>query len=77
MLRDVLERKNKIMIKFHIEEYCENCPEFEIVQESLKSSDFTNGVYVEHHLSCLHAEKCREIKEYLKKGNVKNEVHRT
>lgn len=66
MLRDIL-KEGKKMIKLNIEEYCKNCPEFEVVQETLKSFDMLNGVYAEHHLTCGNIEKCREIKKHLEK----------
>jgi hypothetical protein len=67
LLRDVLGKGKIKMIKLNIEEYCKICSEFEVVQESFKTYDCLNNIYVEHNLTCAHREKCRAIKRHLEK----------
>ena len=52
------------MIKLQIESYCENCPEFEVEQDTttLNSIGFCEAV---HTLSCEHAEKCKNLFNYI------------
>lgn len=56
------------MIKLNIEEYCHNCPDFEV------SVDKTHAYCAEYALdwftteiTCKHRSRCKEIKSYLEK----------
>ena len=49
------------MISLQVEEYCENCPEFEVRQETLKIG-FCDST---HLLMCEHAEKCRNLYKHI------------
>ena len=52
------------MIDLQVEKYCENCPEFEVRQETLRIG-YSNS---SHLLMCEHAEKCRNLVNYFKEG---------
>lgn len=53
------------MISLQIERYCENCPEFEVKQETLRIG-FCDA---SHLLTCEHADKCRNLYKQLKGAN--------
>ena len=52
------------MIDLQIEDYCKDCNEFKVEQDttSLNCIGFCETV---HTLSCEHAEKCKALKKYL------------
>lgn len=50
------------MISLQVEEYCENCPDFEVKQETLRIGFCDSS----HLLMCEHADKCRNLNKYLK-----------
>ena len=79
LLDSFIETKNKWkellkvvqkMIDLKIEEYCKNCPDFEVEQESNSLFGFDIKETL-HTLKCVHAEKCKAIKKYLE-GKIKN-----
>lgn len=56
------------MIELRVENYCQNCDEFEPVAEVMKSYDIAmedkEGLT---KVSCKHAHRCSELIRYLKK----------
>lgn len=52
------------MIDLQICEYCKNCPEFEVKQETLRMGFCDSS----HLLMCEHANKCKNIYKYLKES---------
>ena len=50
------------MITLEVEKYCENCPEFEVKQETLRIGFCDSS----HLLMCEHADKCRNLYKHLK-----------
>jgi hypothetical protein len=55
------------MISLQVEKYCENYPEFEVRQETLRMGFFDSS----YLLMCQHAEKCRNLHKYI--WGVKND----
>ena len=53
------------MFELNVEEYCADCPHFEVVCESFEYETFDSSVRSEHMITCKHKEKCEAIKEYL------------
>ena len=49
------------MITLNIEDYCQNCPEFEAEMERL----YAGNDICQTNLFCAHREKCRRIQEYV------------
>ena len=54
------------MINLQIKDYCNDCPDFEVNQETvtLNSIGFCETVHI---LTCEHAEKCENLYRHLKK----------
>lgn len=48
-----------------VDEYCHNCPEFEVTVETISSGDFYGDMDADHAVKCKYAERCERIKEYL------------
>ena len=65
------------MIILQIENYCKDCPDFEVVQYTDKT--YFNETYgnvcvsAEHILTCKHKHRCKSLMEYLKRTDKKNE----
>lgn len=55
------------MISLQIDEYCENCPDFEVKQETMRIG-FCDA---SHLLLCEHAGKCRNLYKHMKGVNDK------
>lgn len=54
------------MVKLELEEYCKNCPDFSVHQDT---SVWAFGKLTAiHTLTCEHRNKCKAIKEYLVKN---------
>ena len=55
------------MIKLEVDEYCDNCPEFEshVIKDVIyyNSTTITNTV-----ITCEHRERCCSIKKFLENG---------
>ena len=51
------------MISLEIENYCNNCPDFEVEQKILEFS--ASDVF--HSLECKHRYKCKSMANYLKR----------
>lgn len=58
------------MIELMIGEQCENCPQFEVEQETLHITDATGNSQAEHQLRCKNEEICKRIKEHLQLHNI-------
>ena len=59
------------MIKISVEKYCENCPNFEVEQDTncAITSDGRTA-FVEHLLECKHKYKCKQIRNYLEQSKI-------
>ena len=57
------------MIRLDIDEYCNNCPEFESdVKKDVihcRNLDFNKASIVNTIITCEHRERCRSIKNFL------------
>lgn len=54
--------------EFHVEEYCDDCPEFEVgVKEHLGPEDFNLKRKTEYYISCKHSKRCENMMKFLKK----------
>ena len=51
------------MIDLQIESYCNNCPDFEVEQETMSFGISDNY----HKLECKHRYKCKSLANYLKR----------
>lgn len=60
-------------IELRVEEYCNNCDEFEpCVKFSYYCYDYVNRI-----VQCVHSDRCEEIAESIRKENIKNDKSRT
>ena len=53
------------MIGLEVEDYCQNCPEFNVEVEALSYADGFGEEIFHHTVRCKHAKRCEHIKEYL------------
>ncbi len=53
------------MIELHIKEHCKNCPNFEVEQRTLYTTDIQGKTGAEHSLRCKNEEVCKRIAEHL------------
>ena len=53
------------MIKLIVDDYCQNCPEFEATMETQSYKDFYGELVVYHNVKCRYDERCKHIKDYL------------
>lgn len=65
---DVCEKNGgKFMITLELLRECDNCPEFEVHQNT-QCADLLDGRTICYHtVTCEHIEKCRNLIEYLRK----------
>lgn len=62
------------MIKLMIEDYCQDCKNFEVHQKSSTFFTDDNAVFSDHILTCKHAELCRRLKKHLERSIKEVEV---
>lgn len=55
------------MITLELLDQCENCPEFEVRQDSNCFDTFDGRTICQHTVTCEHIAKCRNLMEYLRK----------
>lgn len=56
------------MINLLIEEYCNNCPGFEVEQNTLAAATIDGEIVNrEHYIKCVNRDKCNNIKKHLQK----------
>lgn len=63
------------MITLDVEEYCQECPEFEAEVESIKYPDYMGGHrigFCDTVIRCEHRDKCHQLYKHIKK-NEENE----
>ena len=66
------------MIYLNVNDYCQDCPEFEahVEKDILKYEDFTSDkahlVGVNTNISCEHRDRCEEIRKFIEKEKMKN-----
>lgn len=53
------------MIDLQVEDYCQNCPDFEVELEKLSLINGFGEEICHHTVRCKHAKRCEHIKEYL------------
>lgn len=55
------------MIKLEIEEYCDNCPEFDAhVEKDVIFAGYSKK-YFKTHITCEHKDKCQCLKDMIEK----------
>ena len=58
------------MIEARIEEYCHDCPDFEVdVRSIVRRYDDDTIAKCNHIIYCKHRNKCEAIKKHLEKEN--------
>lgn len=60
------------MIELFVEDYCHNCPDFDPYISKTKMKCDRECYWTNTVITCKHAERCKEIKNYLEKqfGNM-------
>ena len=53
-------------IKLQVEEYCQNCPDFEARIEKTELNGFGGAILTETIITCKDARRCQRIAEHLK-----------
>lgn len=56
------------MIELIIEDYCQNCSDFEAKVDKIVFGQCSDRVRHDTIIQCEHHERCKCIKEYLEKG---------
>jgi len=58
------------MIKLEVEDYCQNCPNFEVYTDTCTTVGYGDGIgrfsLTDHTISCKYREVCIEIHDYIK-----------
>lgn len=61
------------MIKLTVEDYCQNCPEFEA--DVIKTKAFCVDEVINHTtITCEHRDKCAQLKSYIERNTNKNDI---
>ena len=55
------------MIKTNFMDECENCPHLELTKETIDLASWAEKGWYEHIITCEHIEKCKDIKDHLRK----------
>ena len=55
------------MFTVEVDKYCVNCKEFDPVSTNACLYGGGELVMVDHTIECRHADRCKRVKEYLKK----------
>ena len=59
------------MIKLEIDEYCDNCPEFDAhVEKDVIFAGYSKK-YFKTHITCEHKDKCQCLKDMIEKETKK------
>lgn len=53
------------MIKLHIDDYCNNCSEFDADVNTISMYNFNGTLINETTVKCIHRDCCKRIKRYL------------
>lgn len=53
-------------ISILVESYCQSCPHFDAVQETIKINSDDEFLFVEHFIKCKKADLCKSLLEKLK-----------
>lgn len=62
------------MIKLEVEEYCDNCPEFDAhVEKYALFPDFSKKKYFNTNITCEHKDKCERLKDMIEKETKKRD----
>lgn len=54
------------MIKLEVEEYCDDCPEFDAHIEKAVLFDGYSKEYCNTNITCEHKDKCKRLKDMIK-----------
>lgn len=54
------------MICLYVEDYCQNCPEFEPETSRIQECDFESGIHINTIVHCEHQKRCENFMRYLK-----------
>lgn len=55
------------MIKLEVEEYCDDCPEFDARVEKAVLFDGYSKEYRNTNITCEHKDKCKRLKDMIEK----------
>lgn len=58
-------KEEEEMIRLEVEDYCQNCPDFEAKVDSTSLHANDKEVVNYHIIRCKHARRCERMKEYL------------
>lgn len=67
----IVFKRRKEMIKLEVEEYCDDCPEFDAHVEKVVLFAGYSKKYCNTNITCEHKDKCKRLKDMIEKETKK------